>query len=57
MDVNVKSSFILAKEVLPYLRKRNGGRIIFMSSASAFKYSKVRTFIIILILNLIEFFY
>ncbi|XP_026480566.1 dehydrogenase/reductase SDR family member 4-like [Ctenocephalides felis] len=31
-DVNVKSSFLLAKEVLPYLRKRGGGSIVFVSS-------------------------
>ncbi|XP_044735950.1 dehydrogenase/reductase SDR family member 4-like [Chrysoperla carnea] len=31
-DVNVKSSFLLAKEVLPYLRERKGGSIIFVSS-------------------------
>lgn len=31
-DVNVKSSFLLAKEVTPYLRKQSNGSIIFMSS-------------------------
>ncbi|XP_026479006.1 dehydrogenase/reductase SDR family member 4-like [Ctenocephalides felis] len=31
-DVNVKSSFLLAKEVLPYLRERGGGSIVFVSS-------------------------
>lgn len=31
-DVNVKSSFLLAKEALPHLRKQSKGSIIFMSS-------------------------
>jgi len=31
-DVNVKSSFMLAKEALPLLRKSKSGRIIFVSS-------------------------
>uniref|UniRef100_A0A6M2DK69 Putative dehydrogenase n=1 Tax=Xenopsylla cheopis TaxID=163159 RepID=A0A6M2DK69_XENCH len=31
-DVNVKASFLLAKEVLPHLRKRGGGSIVFVSS-------------------------
>lgn len=31
-DVNVKSSFLLAKEVTPYLRKQQSGNIIFISS-------------------------
>ncbi|XP_050304566.1 dehydrogenase/reductase SDR family member 4-like [Anthonomus grandis grandis] len=35
-DVNVKSSFLLAKEALPLLRKSKHGRIIFISSISAY---------------------
>ncbi|XP_065221225.1 dehydrogenase/reductase SDR family member 4 [Planococcus citri] len=31
-DINVKSAFLLTKEVLPYLRERNGGSIIYVSS-------------------------
>lgn len=31
-DVNVRSSYLLAKEALPLLRKSKGGRIIFISS-------------------------
>lgn len=31
-DVNVKSSFLLAKEAAPILRKQSSGTIIFMSS-------------------------
>lgn len=31
-DVNVKSSFLLAKEVVPILRKQQSGNIIFISS-------------------------
>lgn len=31
-DVNVKSSFLLAKEAIPHLRKQSKGSIIFMSS-------------------------
>lgn len=32
-NVNVKASYLLAKEVLPYLKQRKGGKIIFNSSA------------------------
>lgn len=31
-DVNVKASFLLAKEVTPILKNQSGGNIIFMSS-------------------------
>lgn len=31
-EINVKSAFMLAKEVLPFLRKRGGGNIVFVSS-------------------------
>lgn len=36
-DINVKSSFLLAKEVKPYLIKRHGGSIIFISSIAGFQ--------------------
>lgn len=36
-DTNVKSSFLLAKEVLPHLRKQGGGNIIFVSSIAGFQ--------------------
>ncbi|CAG9813722.1 unnamed protein product [Phaedon cochleariae] len=35
-DVNVKSSFLLAKESLPLLRRSKHGRIVFISSISGF---------------------
>lgn len=35
-DVNVKSSFMLAKECLPYLKKSKGSSIVFVSSISGF---------------------
>lgn len=31
-EINVKASYLLAKEVLPFLRKRGGGKIVFVSS-------------------------
>ncbi|KAI5734782.1 hypothetical protein M8J77_010402 [Diaphorina citri] len=31
-EVNVKSTFLLTQEVLPYIRKRNGGSIVYVSS-------------------------
>ncbi|XP_055628057.1 dehydrogenase/reductase SDR family member 4 [Toxorhynchites rutilus septentrionalis] len=36
-EVNVKSAFLLAKEVLPYIRQRQGGSIIFVSSIAGFQ--------------------
>lgn len=36
-DVNVKSSFMLAKEALPLLRNSKSGRIIFISSIAGFQ--------------------
>ncbi len=33
-DVNVKSTFLLTKETVPYLKKNKEGRIIFLSSIS-----------------------
>jgi len=35
-EVNVKASFLLAKEALPLIRKRGSGRIIFIASVAAF---------------------
>ncbi|XP_054258506.1 dehydrogenase/reductase SDR family member 4 isoform X2 [Macrosteles quadrilineatus] len=35
-DVNVKSAFMLSKEVLPHLKKRNGGCIVYISSIAGF---------------------
>jgi NAD(P)-dependent dehydrogenase (short-subunit alcohol dehydrogenase family) len=34
--VNVKAAFLLSKEVLPYLRKRRGGSIVYISSIAGF---------------------
>lgn len=31
-EINVKSAFLLAKEAVPFLRKRGGGNIVFVSS-------------------------
>lgn len=31
-DINVKCAFMLAKETVPYIRKRGGGSIVFVSS-------------------------
>lgn len=36
-DINVKSSFMLAKEVKPLIVKRGGGSIVFMSSISGYQ--------------------
>ena len=36
-EVNVKSSFLLAKEVLPFLKMRGGGSITFVSSIAGFQ--------------------
>lgn len=36
-EVNVKCSFLLAKEVLPYIRQRKGGNIVFVSSIAGFQ--------------------
>lgn len=36
-DVNVKSSFLLAKEAVPLLRQSKAGRIIFISSIAGFQ--------------------
>ncbi|XP_035794490.1 dehydrogenase/reductase SDR family member 4-like [Anopheles albimanus] len=35
-EVNVKSSYLLAKEVLPYIQERRGGSIVFISSVAGF---------------------
>uniref|UniRef100_A0A8W7P4B1 Dehydrogenase/reductase SDR family member 4 n=1 Tax=Anopheles coluzzii TaxID=1518534 RepID=A0A8W7P4B1_ANOCL len=36
-DVNVKCSYLLAKEVLPFIRERKGGSIVFISSIAGFQ--------------------
>ncbi|KAG8236435.1 hypothetical protein J437_LFUL016962 [Ladona fulva] len=36
-EINVKAAFLLSKEVLPYLRKRGGGSIIYVSSIAGFQ--------------------
>lgn len=36
-DVNVKSSYLLAKEVKPYIMKRGGGSIVFISSIGGYQ--------------------
>lgn len=36
-DINVKASFLLAKEVLPHLKQRGGGSIVFVSSIAGFQ--------------------
>lgn len=36
-DVNVKSSYLLAKEVKPYIVKRGGGSIVFISSIGGYQ--------------------
>lgn len=36
-DINVKCSYLLAKEVLPHIRKRGGGSIVFVSSIGGFQ--------------------
>lgn len=36
-DTNLKASYLLAKEVLPYLRKRKGGKIIFITSIGGYQ--------------------
>ncbi|XP_068712521.1 dehydrogenase/reductase SDR family member 4-like, partial [Montipora foliosa] len=36
-DVNVKSSFLLAKDIIPLMKKRGGGSVIFIASTAAFK--------------------
>lgn len=36
-DINVKCSFLLAKEAVPHLRNRGGGSIVFVSSIAGFQ--------------------
>lgn len=36
-EINVKCSFLLAKETLPFIRKRGGGSILFVSSIGGFQ--------------------
>lgn len=40
-EVNVKASFLLAKESAPLIRKRGGGSIIFISSVAGYQPNKV----------------
>nr|CAD7441830.1 unnamed protein product [Timema bartmani] len=35
-DINVKSAFLLTKEVVPFLQKRSGGNIIYISSIAGY---------------------
>lgn len=36
-DINVKCSYLLAKETLPFIRKQGGGSIVFVSSIGGFQ--------------------
>lgn len=36
-DINVKCSYLIAKEALPFIRKRGGGSIVFVSSIGGFQ--------------------
>lgn len=36
-DINLKSAFLLTKEVVPYLEKRGGGSIVYVSSIGAYQ--------------------
>ncbi|KAJ7374943.1 Dehydrogenase/reductase SDR member 2, mitochondrial [Desmophyllum pertusum] len=36
-DVNVKSAFLLAKDVIPLMEKRGGGSVVFISSIGGFQ--------------------
>ncbi|XP_046396518.1 dehydrogenase/reductase SDR family member 4 [Ischnura elegans] len=36
-DVNVKAAYLLSKEALPFIRKRGGGSIIYVSSIAGFQ--------------------
>ncbi|XP_039285450.1 dehydrogenase/reductase SDR family member 4 [Nilaparvata lugens] len=36
-EINVKAAFMLSKETLPYLRKRGGGSIIYISSIAGYQ--------------------
>lgn len=44
-EVNVKASFLLAKESAPLIRKRGGGSIIFISSVAGYNPNKVEEII------------
>lgn len=41
-DINVKASFLLAKQAAPLIRERGGGSIVFISSLAGFSPFKVR---------------
>lgn len=36
-DINVKSAFLLTKEIVPHLEKRGGGSIVYISSIAAYQ--------------------
>uniref|UniRef100_A0A224YMZ1 Dehydrogenase/reductase SDR family member 4 n=1 Tax=Rhipicephalus zambeziensis TaxID=60191 RepID=A0A224YMZ1_9ACAR len=36
-DINVKSAFLLTKEIVPHLEKRGGGSIVYVSSIAAYQ--------------------
>lgn len=36
-EINVKAGFLLSKEVLPYLRQRGGGSIVYISSIAGYQ--------------------
>ncbi|GJQ66761.1 hypothetical protein Trydic_g10058 [Trypoxylus dichotomus] len=40
-DVNLKAPFLLAKEILPHLEKRGGGKIVFISSIGAYHHQNL----------------
>lgn len=41
-DINVKASFLLAKQAAPLIKERGGGSIVFISSLAGFNPFKVR---------------
>ena len=45
-DINVKAAYLLSKEVLPHLRKRGGGSIVYISSIAGFQPIEVMYIII-----------
>ncbi len=45
-DVNVKSSFLLTKSVVPHLRKRGGGSVVFVASIAGFQPMPVSSYYI-----------
>lgn len=41
-DINVKASFLLAKQAAPLISQRGGGSIVFISSLAGYSPFKVR---------------